>query len=194
MTQDWQPGQPVRLETPRFVLTSLSRLKVVWHSYQWTSDPEVMSPFGMDAGGWTWRSWYRRHRKYNNRRRFCFGIQPKCESRLIGYELAEVSVHGVATLSVLIGDHDWWGKGVVQETRSAILEFLFEKVGCARVWGTPTARNFPSVFNYQKLGFTCEGTLRQHGYDPESKQRVDLLIFSMLRDEWVEKHKREGVT
>lgn len=140
------------------------------------------------------RCWYRRHRKYNNRRKFCIGIRPKGESGLIGYELAEVSSRDVATLSVLIGDRAWWGKGVVQETRSAIIKFLFEQVGCARVWGTPNARNFPSVFNYQKLGFTFEGTMRQHSYDPRTKQRVDLLMFSILRDEWLERRKRQEVT
>lgn len=189
---DWKPGQPVQLETPRFVLKSMNRLEGAWRSYPWTSDPMVMHPFGLEAGNWTRRSWYRRFRKPNNKRKFCLGIWPKGQSRLIGYESFDVNARGVAVLSVVIGDREWWGKGVVHEARGAIIDFLFEKMNCTRVWGTPSSRNFPSIFNYQKLGFTFEGTLRQHGFDPGTKQRVDFLIFAMLRDEWLEKRKQQG--
>ena len=192
MMDTWKPGQPVRLETPRFLLRSMTRLQAAWHSYPWTSDPAVMHPFGLPAGTWTRRSWYKRFRKPNNKRRFCLGIWPKDQSKMIGYESFDVSSRGVAVLSVLIGDHDWWGKGVVQETRGAIVDFLFEKAGCERVWGTPSIRNFPSVFNYQKLGFTCEGTLRKHGFDPGTQQRVDFFVFAMLREEWLKKSEQQG--
>lgn len=191
MTESWKPGQPVRLETPRFQLDSLSRLQIVWNTFPWTFDPVVMHPFGLEAGNWTRRTWYRRFRKLNNKRKFVLGIRPKGESKLIGFEVVEISTRGVASLSVLIGDRDWWGRGVVQETRAAIVDFLFDKAGCVRVWGTPSSRNFPSIFNYQKLGFTCEGTLRQQGFDPATKQRVDFIIFAMLRDEWLAKHERQ---
>ncbi|MCL4766613.1 MAG: GNAT family N-acetyltransferase [Hyphomicrobiaceae bacterium] len=192
MTDRWKPGSAVRLETPRFQLASLSRLQAAWHSYAWTSDPLVMHPYGLEAGSWTRRSWHRRLRRFNNRRRFCIGIRPKGGAGLIGYETAEVSSQGVAFIAVMIGDRDWWGKGVVQETRSAVIDFLFENVGCARVWGTPGIRNFPSIFNYQKLGFTCEGTLRQHGWDPATRRRQDYFIFGLLRDEWLEKRKQQA--
>lgn len=192
MTKSWKPGQPVILETPRFVVRSISRLQVAWHSYPWTFDPEVMHPFGFKAGTWTRRTWYRRFRKPNNKRKFCLGIWPKGQSKLIGYENFDLSPHGVAALSVLIGDREWWGKGVVQETRGAIIDFLFGTAGCVRVWGTPSVRNFPSIFNYQNLGFTCEGTLRHHGYDPGTQERRDFFVFAMLRDEWLEKRKQQG--
>ena len=195
MTETWKPGQPIRLETPRFQLDSLTRLQVVWNTFHWTKDPAIMNPFGLEAGTWTRRSWYRRYRKLNNRRKFAFGIRPKGESKLIGLEIVDVSGHNVASLSVLIGDRDWWGRGVVQESRKAVINFLFGKVGCVRVWGTPSSRNFPSIFNYQKLGFTCEGALRQQGFDPATKQRTDFIVFAMLRDEWLAKHgQQQGAT
>lgn len=192
MMQTWKPGQPVRLETPRFTLRSITRLQAAWHSYQWTLDPEIMNSYGLEAGIWTRRSWYRRTRKPNNRRRFCLGVWPKGQSKPIGYETIDIAGRGVASLTVLIGDRSWWGKGVVQETRTAILDFIFNKAGCERVIGTPSVRNFPSIFNYQKLGFTCEATLRKHGVDPATKQRVDYFLFAMLRDEWMEKRKQQG--
>lgn len=187
--RQWKPGQPLQLETERFLMKSLNRLEVVWYTYGWTFDTQVMHPFGLEAGTWTRRSWYRRFRKPNNRRKFCLGIWPKGGDKPIGLEIVEISAHKVATLSVIIGDRSWWGKGVVQETRSAIVDFLFDKLECPRVWGTPSSRNFPSIFNYQKLGFTCEGILRQHGFDPATKQRCDFIIYSMLRNEWLEKQK-----
>ncbi|HEX7076226.1 MAG TPA: GNAT family protein [Hyphomicrobiaceae bacterium] len=187
MTTEWKVGRPVRLETSRFQISSLTPLQALWHTYPWTFDSEVMHSFGLPAGTWTRRSWYRRFRKSNNRRKFVLGIRAKHDNELIGLEIANVNSAGVAALSVLIGHRDWWGKGVVQEVRSAVIDFLFDQVGCSRVWGTPSSRNFPSIFNYQKLGFTCEGILRQHGLDPATKQHVDFVIFSMLRRDWKRK-------
>jgi len=188
----WKPGQPVRLETERFLLRTLNRLQIVWYTYEWTFDPEVMNPYGLEAGIWTRRKWYRRYKKPNNRRRFYFGIWPKSSDKPIGLEVVDVDTRRVATLSVMIGDRCWWGRGVVQETRRAILAFVFDQLQCPRVCGMPSARNFPSIFNYQKLGFTCEGILRQHGIDPATKQRCDIIVYSMLRNEWLEKHKGEA--
>lgn len=187
MTTGWKLGDPVRLETSRFLISSLTPFQVTWQTYPWTSDPDVMHSFGLAAGTWTRHSWYRRFRKADNRRKFALGIRAKHEDELIGLEVADVNACGVALLSVLIGRRDWWGKGVVEEARSAVIDFLFDQVGCSRVWGTPSSRNFPSIFNYQKLGFTCEGVLRQHAIDPITNQRVDFAIFSMLRLDWMKK-------
>jgi ribosomal-protein-serine acetyltransferase len=73
---------------------------------------------------------------------------------------------------------------VVIETRSAILDFLFDHKGCARACGFVYARNLPSVSNYLTLGFTHEGTLRGQLRRPGG-ERGDAMVFGMLREEWL---------
>lgn len=192
MSATWKPGSPVHLETERFRLDSLTPFRASLETYPWTSDPQLMHPFGLSAGTWSRRSWYRYFRGVDNRRKFCLGITPKEQPDLIGFERFELRPRGTAFLAVLIGDRTWWGKEVVRECRSAVIDFLFECVGCLRVWGSPQVRNLPSVFNYQKLGFKCEGVLRRHSYDPATEQLQDCYIFGMLREEWAAKRKREG--
>lgn len=181
---NWKPGQPIRLETERFVLESKSRLQATLLSFQWTTDPEIMAPLGYPAGTWTWRSWYRNLRHFNNRKKFFLAIRPKSDRAPIGYESFEISSAGVALLTVAIGDRSWWGKGVVAETRPVVLDFIFEACKCHRAWGMPGTRNFPSIFNYQMLGFMKEGVLRRQTIDHTTGKHQDHIVFGMLREEW----------
>ena len=98
-------------------------------------------------------------------------------------DLNYLGTPGAIASYVVIGDRDYWGKGVVLEARGALLDFLFDVVGVSKVWGTPFERNFPSIFNYKAQGFTCEGVLRKHVINVKGK-RVDQYIFGLLRDEW----------
>jgi len=175
---------PVRLETKRFVLKSLTRRELARISFPWTSDPEVMNPLELTTDGWTPRTWERHVLKPNNRDKFGFGIEERQGGSVIGYELVQVSRTKVALLGVVIGDHQWWGRGVVAETRSAVLDFVFNELECARAWGIVFARNFPSISNYLTLGFQHEGTLRQHYLVPGAG-RGDAMVFGMLREEWI---------
>jgi RimJ/RimL family protein N-acetyltransferase len=158
---------PIRLETKRFVLKTLSRRDLAHISLPWTNDPIMMKPLELNAGGWTLRTW-----------------EERASGAIIGYETAQISRTKVAILSVAIGVHDWWGRGVVVESRSAVIDFLFGELGCVRAWGIVFARNFPSVSNYLALGFQHEGTLREHFLLPDNN-RGDAMVFGILREEWL---------
>jgi RimJ/RimL family protein N-acetyltransferase len=180
---------PVRLETERFVLKSLTRRELARISYPWTNDPKVMEPLEQRTGGWTLRTWEKQIIKPNNRDKFIFGIEERMSGAIIGYETAQISKTNIAILAVAIGDHDWWGQGVVVESRSAVLDFLFGEMGCVRAWGVAFARNFPSISNYLTLGFQHEGTLRGQFLLPGDK-RGDAMVFGLLREEWLSRRSR----
>jgi RimJ/RimL family protein N-acetyltransferase len=148
-----------------------------------------MEPLEFTAGGLTFRNWEKQIIKSNNRDRFIFGIEERNSGTIIGYETAQISRTKVALLSVAIGDHDWWGQGVVLESRSAVLDFLFGETACVRAWGITFVRNFPSVSNYLALGFQHEGTLRRQFLLPDDK-RGDAIVFGILREEWLKRRSR----
>lgn len=180
----------IELETERFVLRSLRRRELARISYPWTNDPKVMEPLEFRTGGWTQRAWEKQLIKANNRDKFSFGIEERNSGTIIGYETVRIA-RQIAILAVVIGDQNWWGRGVVVETRSAVLDFLFVQLDCVRAWGVVFARNFSSVSNYLSLGFRHEGTLRGHFLLP-GNERGDAMVFGLLREEWVRGRAKEG--
>jgi RimJ/RimL family protein N-acetyltransferase len=184
VTKAWAPGQPVHLETDRFVLRSVKPLWLAYQTLPWTEDPQIMRPLNYPSGGWSVWRWRKTMVHANNRRKFLLGIFLKSTGKLIGFETLTIDRNGIASWAVMIGDKDWWGQGVVVETRRCLLHFLFKDAGCSKVWGMPNVRNFPAVFNYNRLGFVQEGLLRKHVRSLDDEDRNDLVIFGLLRSEW----------
>jgi RimJ/RimL family protein N-acetyltransferase len=173
--------------TERFLMRPEPARVVARETFPWGRDPEVMEALHHTQRDWKPRQWWRMFRRYDNRHEFVVTIRLKEDGRLIGYHSIRVSGNAVAFVGVVVGDRSWWGRAVVAETRGALIDVLFEKLEMRRIWGTPFARNFPSVFNYQKLGFTHEGVLREH-----AKDGTDMIMFGMLRSEWMARKAAHG--
>ncbi len=111
-------------------------------------------------------------------------IRSKTEERAVGFFLVFLDrANALARTAVILGERDHWGRGVVLECRSALLDFLFERLGVHKVWGRVNTRNLPSVFNYKAQGFAVEGVLRRYAPDPAGG-RADQYLFGLLRREW----------
>ncbi|MEX2129203.1 MAG: GNAT family protein [Xanthobacteraceae bacterium] len=178
------PHRPIRIETPQFTMRTMSRRQVARATFPWTNDQDVMAAINLKAGKWLLRRWRRRFARVDNRRTFCFGIWERKEKRFIGYHVVQLQKKGVALIGIVIGDKTWWGKGAACEARAAIIDYLFETKGVHRIWGTPFARNFPSIYNYQRLNFTYEGVMRRHARS-DFADGADVLIFGLLKEEWM---------
>jgi RimJ/RimL family protein N-acetyltransferase len=89
---------------------------------------------------------------------------------------------GVAELACLLGPR-YWGAGIATEAGRAVIDFAFGPLGLAKVWARAAAGNAGSIRGMEKLGMRAEGRLRAHrvGRDGE---RVDELLYAVLRDEW----------
>lgn len=189
MPKTWQPGQPVNLETERFILRSVRPWWLAFQTRPWTDDPDIMIPLNHKAGGWSLWQWRRTMVHANNRRKFLIGIFAKDTGQLIGYETLHIDRNSIASFSVVIGDKAWWGRRAVVEVRERLIRFFFEEAGCSKIWGTPNARNYPAVFNYNRLGFTQEGIMRQHMRGMRDEALSDLIVFGMLRSEWLARER-----
>lgn len=180
----WKPGTPVRLETARYHLRSLSPDDVDDRYIGWLGDPEVMQTLNAPPRQLNRADIQRYVARFNNKTSFHIGVFDKASGRKIGIYSIYVDLgNGLAETNVAIGERDFWGRKAVLETRAALLDFLFDVVGVFKVWGRPFARNFPAVFNYKAQGFALEGVLRQHRRSVDGG-RLDQLMFGLLRDEW----------
>ena len=86
---------------------------------------------------------------------------------LVGYDLARA----------------YWGQGIATEALRAILEFGFTEMNLHRIWTSTIADNHESVRLLERLGFTREGTRREHSWEDDGRFH-DSAIYGLLRREY----------
>jgi RimJ/RimL family protein N-acetyltransferase len=185
----WEPGALLSLTTRRFIIRSMTREDVTERFLGWLADPGVMVGLNLPRKRLSRLQAVRWVLGHDNRSRFFLAVCPRPEGEPIGFFTVVCdNAHNTAETSVVIGERDWWGKDVVKEARTALLDFLFDTLRMHKVIGRPHGRNFSSIYNYQVLGFRCEAVLREQmraiDGDADADVRLDQLIFGMLRSEW----------
>ena len=96
-----------------------------------------------------------------------FHVDAKVRSCEMGYDL----------------DPAYWGRGLMREAVSRILDFVFGDMGMNRVEALAMPRNAASRGLLERLGFLEEGVMREHSLD-ERDALVDDVVFSLLAREW----------
>ena len=79
-------------------------------------------------------------------------------------------------------DRAEWGKGYMQETLHALLDYAFNRLDLHRIEADVDPRNLNSIRTVEKLGFQREGYLRERWQVNGEIQ--DALFFGLLRPEW----------
>jgi ribosomal-protein-alanine N-acetyltransferase len=72
--------------------------------------------------------------------------------------------------------------GMARRALTLALDWAFEELELARLEAATTRDNTPAQSLARRLGFRQEGMMRQRNL--ERGERVDLIIFGLLRDEW----------
>jgi RimJ/RimL family protein N-acetyltransferase len=178
-------GRPVELATARFIVRSLTPADASDRWSDWSVDPEVMAPLDVPARRMPKAELARFTTQFDNDNGFLIGVFAKAMLLHIGFFMVEVNrTHATANFNLVIGDKQYWGKGVVNEVRAALLDEFFENRGVEKAYGQPLARNFPAVFNYKAQGWRLEGVLKGQCKSLTGGERLDQYHFGMLRDEW----------
>lgn len=115
---------------------------------------------------------------------FLLGIRPLHEDKLLGMVELDGIIwpHGTSAVSIAIGEQAERGKGYGREAMSLILDFAFRELNLHRVFLTVFSYNTAAMAMYEKLGFTHEGTHREHLQ--RDGQRFDMLLYGILSEEW----------
>jgi RimJ/RimL family protein N-acetyltransferase len=178
-------GRPVLLNTPRFALRSLKPSDGSERWMSWLKDPEVMGPLNAPPRAWTSQELRAHIAAADNTQRYLIGIFDAASQMQIGFFMVDVDLfQRRATFNVVIGEKSWWGKGVVNEARAALLDEFFQHRGIDKAVGMPLTRNFPAVFNYKAQGWRHEGTLRGHCVAVAGGARLDQYQFGLSKEEW----------
>ena len=87
-----------------------------------------------------------------------------------------------ASLGIMIGEKDCWGRGYGTDAILTLLRFAFDEMNLHRVTLDVLTDNDRAIASYRKCGFVSEGTLRQ-AYYQEGRYR-DLLTMGVLAGEF----------
>jgi RimJ/RimL family protein N-acetyltransferase len=181
-----QPAaKPIRLETRRFLVRTLTPLDANPRWIAWAADREVMDPLNVAVRAWSTPELQRYIAGYDQTAHLLVGVFDKKSGDQIGFYMIDIDPqHRLATFSVVIGDRAFWGEKVVNETRAALLDHVFTKRGVDKAVGNPLARNFPAIFNYRAQGWRLEGILKAHRAAYDGPGRIDQYAFALSKDEW----------
>ena len=129
-------------------------------------------------------AWHERISKLKAQGKFFqFVIVEKATEKVIGtsliFNVDEASER--AEVGYVLGKAHW-GSGLMREALVALLDYAFIELKMRRIEAFADPRNVASDGLLRRLGFTCEGTLRQRSVMKGEAQ--DSNVYGLLRDEW----------
>jgi len=113
-----------------------------------------------------------------------FLVLDKKTEKPIGYAgLYEINLTArKAEYRVLIGETDFWGKGLGTEITELLTFYGFDRLNLNRIYLGFTSENKSAQKAYEKSGYKFEGTLRQDIY--RNSKYYDSVRMAVLRDEY----------
>jgi len=150
---------------------------------KWINDPEVHKylhydvPLSLDKT----KQWFQK--VINDPSRYDLVIET-----LEGKPIGLIGLIGIterdrtAEIYIAIGEKKYWGKGIMAEAESLLIEWGFKTLDLHKIWGETRYNNVASIITMKKLGFQIEGTLREEKC--VGGERVDIIRMGLLRREF----------
>ncbi len=136
----------------------------------WWNDPEVRRLFDVhfvdqtfsDAEKWFAKAGSEEEEKLPR----SFVIEVDLDGKWVPVGTAEFynerPSHKTAEFGFLIGDKNWWGKGIGTETAKRMVRYGVDQVGYKRIGAVSAAYNVRSLNALQKAGFQIEGIRKSY--------------------------------
>jgi ribosomal-protein-alanine N-acetyltransferase len=169
------------LETDRLYLREVRVSDVNENYYRWLNDPEVI------------RFLETRYipRSLENIRSFVERMDGRTDEVLLAICLRDKDrhigniklgpinwIHGVADISLLIGEKDCWGKGYAPEAIALVCRHAFTTLNLRKVKAGCYAINLASKRAFEKIGFRVEGVLK--GEVMIDRHPEDVFLLGLL--------------
>lgn len=118
-----------------------------------------------------------------------FEIWHKEDQKAIG--LAEINniqyAYRRANMAVIIGNLQYWGKGIATEVGNIMLEYGFNELNLYKIRTTIYSPNIGSWKVCEKLGMEREAILKNNGF--MDGEYVDDYCYCIFQDEWIKANK-----
>jgi RimJ/RimL family protein N-acetyltransferase len=94
--------------------------------------------------------------------------------------------NGLADIGIMIGERDFWGKGLAKDILRSVSRFAFENLGARKLTAGAMSPNIAVIRAFQTIGFVVEGVLRQQLATPGGEGYCDHVLLGCMRSELVE--------
>jgi len=175
----------IGFDTKRFCLRTLDPADASEEYISWLNDPEINQYLECRFTTQTMASVEEYILSHNNYSDFLFGVFTSGGEHIGNFSLRTDSNHKNGVLGVIIGRKEYWGEGVVLETRSRILEFAFTELSLHKVSGACYSNNLPAIYNYRRQGWTFVGVQKEQFQSNEA--RVDNVMFTYFQKDWLDR-------
>ena len=175
-----------RLETRRLILRQIEIRDVEDMFNNWASDSEVTKFLtwpphaSLEVTKKTVENWVD---SYSDPAFYNWAIELKGEGIVVG-SISTVRMNESvesADIGYCMGKA-WWGRGIMAEALSAVVDYLFAEVDLNRVAACHDKNNPNSGRVMDKAGMQVEGILRASGRNQQGI--CDMVWHSILRSEW----------
>jgi len=125
----------------------------------------------------------------NDKSKLVFAIIENHTSTHIGnISLQDIDyISRTADIAFILGEKEYWGKGIAFEVGRLMLEHGFKQLNLHRITLGTSIENIGMIKVAEKLGFTKEGVRRQAHF--KNGKYSDIIEFGLLRSEWKELNK-----
>jgi RimJ/RimL family protein N-acetyltransferase len=84
-------------------------------------------------------------------------------------------------LGILIGNKDFWGKGIGTEACKLVIDYAFNTLNIRKILLAVYSTNVSAIKVYERLGFEKEGTLKAHVF--QHGNYIDKHYMSIFNNE-----------
>ena len=134
-------------------------------------------PFPMTL--WEEEEWIK-SQKSNQDGSYNFAIEDIETKKYIGgCGIQEVNwLSRVATVGIMIGDKEYWGKGYGTDAMKVLIDFIFNKMNIRKIRLSTFSFNMRARKSYEKCGFEVEGILKDEIF--KDGKYYDEIIMSVF--------------
>ncbi len=179
------------VRTERFDLVNCNRAEAIKVTLPWASDREILHNLMFDQASYSKVQWVKRLKKPDGRTTFYHAIVAREIKGTIGAHKIRIDRSGTARMEIALTAKSWWGKGVFEEVRTALMDHFCQSPHVIRFAGRVLSSNASSLYNYKKIGFRLVGWEKKSVYSPVTEEHCDSMLFEYLAEDWRSKRQLE---
>ena len=143
------------LKGKRIYLRKLQETDVNDEYLRWMNDYEVVKYTESRFFPHTFESLNKYLSSIDNYHNIAFAIIDTAENKHIGnIKLGNINyIHGFADIGIIIGNKDFWGKGIATEAIDLLVEYSFKRLNLRRLIAGAYMENSGSIKAFEKVGF-----------------------------------------
>lgn len=174
------------IQTENFTLRPIVRDDASAALESWTEDDTAVEMLNTKRRQWSVAEQVGYFAKYEGQRtKYLLGLFPNGQKEPVGLFIVKLRPDDdLMLVTHLIGDQQWRGTGASREASIGIFDFFFNKLNFKKAKANVRPANRSMQWLLLNGGWRREAHLTRHLRERSSGERVDILVFGILADEW----------